>query len=196
MRIKYFAELLSLLFHPAIFFLIMPFLIVYRDTENSMSALKWELFSLVFISLACFFTFFEKTRGIFSDWDLSKKDERYRFYSFLLLCGIVYIGVALYFRGVFFPMSLIALGIVIGILVFDFFNRYIKASIHISVSCAFVLTIGLLYGMKTFMVLFWIVPLLGWSRLKLKKHTIAEMVAGGMLGSLITLSTFFVGKSL
>ncbi len=196
MKKKYVAELISSIFNPVNFFLIMPFLIVYRDTASGMSALKWELFSVIFIFLACFFIFFEKTRGIFSDWDLSIKEQRYKFYKFLIICAIVYIGTALFFKGILFSISLISLGIGVGILVLDFLNKYIKASVHVAVSSAFVITVSILYGQNFFILTFWIVPLLAWSRLFLKKHTKNEIIAGGILGSLITLSTFFIGKSL
>lgn len=193
---KVFAEIVSSVFHPVIFFIIMPFFIVYRHTQNSESALKWEIFSLAFVIIAIVVMFVGRIKGYFSDFDLTKRAERYKFYTILLFFAVVYIVIAFYLRGMFFPMSLIALGIAIGIGVFDFFNKFIKASDHAAVSCGFVITIGLLYGPTTFILLFWIVPLVCWSRLILKRHTFSELLAGSILGSLITLSTFFVGKSL
>lgn len=191
---KYLAEFLSLALHPVIFFLIMPFLIVYRYTENQMSAIKWELFSAFFVILAVGFVFFEKRRGVFSDYDLSKKEERYAFYRFLLIFGIIYIGVSLFFKGILFPMSLIALGIVVGLLIIEIVNRYKKASVHICVACAFATTMGLLYDVTFFLATFFIISILTWSRLVLKKHTISEIFTGGLLGVLITLLTFIVGR--
>ncbi len=190
------AEFISYIFHPVVFFLLMPFLIVYRHTQDSMSALRWEMFSVAFILVMGMLFLFEKRKGVFSDIDLTKRKERYLYYAILLLLGFLYISIALYFKGVFFPMSLIAIGLWVGVGVFDFFNQYIKASNHIAVAVAFAITVGILYGTSYFFISLLIIPVLAWSRFFLHKHTVAEMIAGGVLGSLITLSTFFIGKAL
>ncbi len=188
------AELISSLFHPVVFFLIMPFLIVYRKTESTMYALKWEIFSAAFVFIAVAIVLVGRKKKIFSDCDISKKDERYEFYAFLLFFGILYVAIALFFKGIFFPMSFISLGIIVGIVILDIANRYVKASNHIAVSAAFAATIGLLYGVEFFLVALWIVPLNAWARLYLKKHTKNEVFTGGMLGVIITLLTFFAGQ--
>ena len=192
---KYFiAESISSLFHPAVFFLIMPFLIVYRETNNTMYAVKWEIFSAVFVFIAIAIVLIGRKKKIFSDCDISKKDERYEFYAFLLFFGVMYVAIALYFKGIFFPMSFISLGIIVGIVILDIVNRYTKASNHIAVSSAFAATIWLLYGLEFFLVALWIVPLNAWARLYLKKHTKNEVFTGGVLGVVITLLTFFAGE--
>ncbi len=191
---KYLAEFLSFGFHPTIFFLIMPFLIVYKYTQNHFSAFLWQIFSATFVAAAIAIVLVGRKKGIFSDCDISKKDERYEFYAFILFFSMIYIGSAVFLRGLVFPMTLIAIGITCGIVLFDILNRYIKASNHVAVAAAFTTTIGLLYGVGFFFATFWIVPSLAWARLVLKKHTKSEAIAGGILGILITLLTFLVGK--
>ena len=192
---KYFiAESISSLFHPAIFFLIMPFLIVYRETASTIYAFKWEVFSALFVFIAIAIILVGRKKGVFSDCDLSKKEERYEFYALLLFFGVVYVAIALFFKGIFFPMSFISLGIIVGIVVLNIVNRYVKASNHIAVSSAFAATIGLLYGFEYFLAALWIVPLNAWARLYLKKHTKNEVFTGGALGIAITLLTFFAGE--
>lgn len=191
---KYFAEILSFVFHPVIFFLIMPILIVSRYTKDSISVLKWEAFSALFVAIAVTIVLLGKRKGIFSDRDLSKKDERYEFYFLILIFGAIYIAVSLFFKGIFFPMSLIAIGIATGIVLFDMLNRLVKASNHVAVACAFTTALSLLYGLLAFVGSCWIVVSLVWARWFLRKHTIKESVAGGALGILITLLTFFAGK--
>lgn len=196
MNKKLAAEIISSLFHPVSFFIIMPFVIVYKSTLSSMVAIRWEIFSIAFIFVAISFMIYGRIKGFFSDFDLTIRRERYKFYTTLLLFGLIYIAIALYFRGIFFPISLISLGIAFGIGVFDFFNRFIKASDHMAVATAFVLTIGLLYGGLGLIFVSWIIPVTAWSRIILKRHTLSEVIAGSILGALVTLSTFFVGKAL
>ncbi|QQG41055.1 MAG: hypothetical protein HYV37_01885 [Candidatus Levyibacteriota bacterium] len=191
---KYFAEIISFIFHPVIFFLIMPILIVSRYSQNSMSVLKWEAFSALFVAIAVTIVLIGRRRGIFSDCDLSKKEERYEFYFLILIFGVIYIAVSLFFKGIFYPMSIIAVGIVFGIGIFDFLNRFVKTSNHVAVASAFTTAIFILYGVYSFLIVSWIVPLLAWARLRLRKHTINEAIIGVILGIGIALLTFFVGR--
>lgn len=193
---KLIAEFISYLFHPVIFFLLMPFLIVYRKTEDSLYALKWFSFSFLFIAIGIIVVMIGKKRGIFSDYDITQGRQRYEFFLQLLFFGFVYISIAILFKGIFFPISLISIGIGCGIVLFALVNPYIKASIHLAVSCAFVLTIGVYFGWQFFLGTVFIIPALFWSRSILKKHTHLEMVIGAILGIVITLVTLLLGKYL
>lgn len=188
------AEIVSFLFHPVVFFLLMPFLIVYRYTGSNGAALRWEIFSASFVAAAIAIVLIGRKKGIFSDCDLSKREERFEFYAFILFFGAVYVASSLLLRGFVFPMTLIAIGIACGIIVFDLLNRYIKASNHVAVASAFVTTVWLFYGFVSFVFVCWIVPLLFWARFVLHKHTKQEAVFGGILGIIITLATFVFGK--
>lgn len=176
------ARLLSFLFHPVIFFLLMPFLVVYRETQSGFYALKWQIFSSLFIFLGIMLALLGRWRGVFSDHELSVKEERSRFYAIVWLLAFSYLVVALYFKGIIFPLSLIALGILLGIVIFEIANRFIKVSMHIAVASAFVLAVGLLFGKVAFTAAVWMVPVAAWARIKLRKHTLGEVIAGGMLG--------------
>lgn len=191
---KYLAETLSFVFHPVVFFLLMPFLIVHRQTANDMAALRWEIFSAAFVFIAISIVLWGRKKGIFSDCDISKKEERYEFYGFMLFFGLIYIVASIFIRGLLFPMTLIAIAIACGIAFLDALNRYIKTSSHIAVSTAFVTTIGLLYGLPYFLTTLWIVPALIWARLRLRRHTKIEAITGAIVGSVLTILTFFVGE--
>lgn len=191
---KLFAKILSYLFHPVVLASILPFIIVYRVRESSLYALKWTLFSSVFIALVMLLIFFGKRKGIFSDQDISKREERYHFYEILYFLVFVYFAAAVFLKGIFFPLSIIAFGVMIGIVLFNFVNHFIKASIHTAVACAYAITVGIIYGPGAFLIAFWIIPLISWSRIYLKRHTVSEAITGGVLGSSITLLTYFIGS--
>lgn len=192
---KILAQILSFLFHPVLFFLIMPFFITYRFTGSILYSLKWLIFSSVFIGLGLILFFLGLLKGFFSDYDLSKKEERYEFYFLILGLAFLYLVASLFFKGIFFPLSIVALGIVFGVFVFMIVNYYIKASVHVGVACGFVISMFLIFG-PFYLLLFWIIPLVAWSRLILKRHTIREVIAGALLGTTITFFTFYLGKYL
>lgn len=189
-----FAKLLSYIFNPIFFFLLMPYLIVYKQTNNNLYALKWEFFSAAFVIFGLLVIIIGKKKGTFSDFDLSNREERSKFYLLLWPLLITYVIASIFFRGIFFPLSIIAVGIVIGLLFYESVNRKIKASIHVGIATAFVITLGVLFGWTIFFESFWIVPLVSWSRIILKRHTIQEILAGGFLGALITGITILFSK--
>lgn len=189
-----FAELFSFLFNPAVFFFLMPYFVVYRQTGNNISAVKWELFSFIFLFVGFVLLLFGRYKKIFSDIDLSSRAERAKFYIVLWFLAFAYLFAAILFRGLFFDLSVISLGISLGIIVFTFVNMFIKASIHVAVACAFVITVSVLYGQNGFLWTIWIIPLVSWARIVLKKHTIYEVTFGGLLGTLITFVTFLIRR--
>lgn len=186
------ASLISFVFHPVLFFLVMPFLIVYQDTGSELYAFKWGIFSAVFVLIGIIFILYGKRKGVFSDFDLSNQQERKKFYIFITLLGALYLIIALYFRGISFPMSIIVLGIMLGIALFEVVNLFLKASIHVGVAVAYTISLGFLYGFPLFLLSLPITPLVIWSRLTLKRHTPKEAFVGGILGIFITLMTIFL----
>jgi membrane-associated phospholipid phosphatase len=189
-----FAKLLSYIFNPLVFFLLMPYLVVYKQTNDTVIALRWGVFSAVFVVVGLLFVIIGKRRGTFSDFDLSNRVERAKFYILLWPLLICYVVASFLFRGMFFSLTIIAVGIVIGLLLFEFVNQKVKASIHIGVATAFAIAIGLLYGWNYFFATVLIVPLLAWSRLILKRHTLQEVFTGATLGTIITGITFILAK--
>lgn len=190
-----FAKIVSIIFHPAILILLLPFLIVYRQTENSLYAVKWQMFSSLFVFLAGFLVLLGERRGIFSDSDLSKRKERGRFYVMVIVLLTFYILIVVLLKGLLIAPVFIGFGALFGVLIFTMLNHFFKISVHTGASCAFVITVGILYGINAFFAVIWILPLIIWARLKLKEHTLWEAVSGATLGGLITIVTYFIGKS-
>lgn len=188
------AKIFSIAFHPLVFTTLIPFLITYRDGASFFYGAKWMLFSLMFIFAALLVFFFLQPVQFLTDFDISKKEKRPVFYTTALLFAVLYFSVALLFKGIFFPLSIVALGIIIGIAIFELANFYLKVSIHCGIATGFVITIGILYGFIPFLLFCWIPFAVAWSRLSLKKHSKQEIIAGSILGAIVVLLTFALGK--
>lgn len=193
---KHIAQFISILFNPLIFLFVMPYLVILKQTDDMMYALKWQLFTSVFIFSAVVLFLIGKRRGIFSDHDVSRREERPKFYFMILTVSTLYLTASLIFKGIFFPLSIMAFGICVAIIAFAIANYRIKASGHVAVACAFVVTMHILSKETPVLYTFWIVPLVAWARLTLKRHTVYEIVIGGVLGFAVTLGTFLIGKYL
>lgn len=191
---KIIAELISFIFNPAIFLFLMPFMVVYRQTTDGLYAMKWFSFTAIFIILGILLFLIGRVRGTFTDFDLSKKKERRIVYTLAWFLSLFYLLIAILFKGIFFPLSIVAIGIVLGLLVFEVVTLKVKASIHMGAACAFVVSFGLLFGANIFFMTVWTIPLVAWSRLYLRRHTLQEVLLGGFLGSTVTLITFIIGR--
>lgn len=187
------AKIISTVFNPAIFFILMPYIILGQRLRV-LHAFRWEFFSYGFMFLGGLLFLLAVRRGVFSDEDVSIRSERYEFYSMSLVLAFVYLGFAVFSRGFFFPLSIITIGLIFGILAALYFNQFMKVSIHVGVACAFVCSIALLYGAMWLLLGAIIVPLLIWARVLLHEHTPKEVLVGGMLGIVITLGTFLIGR--
>lgn len=191
-----FAKIVSFAMHPIVFALLVPFLVIYKQSASLLYGLKWTFFCSFFLFLVMAGLFFVRKKEFLSDIDISDKDQRHIFYSIATLAGILFFIAALIFKGVFFPLSVVSLGIVLGVVIFDLINYYMKISIHAAIVCAYIITFGMLYGFWPFVAVSWILPLVAWSRLYLKKHTKMELIVGALAGACITLATFLIGKLL
>ncbi|MDE2025920.1 MAG: hypothetical protein KGJ07_05480 [Patescibacteria group bacterium] len=190
------ARFISFIFHPVFFTVLIPFLVIYRQTSDAIKGLEWSLFSSLFLLLTIVVFFFLQPVEFLTDFDLSNRKKRPVFYSITLLFAVLFFITAIIFKGIFFPLSIIALGIILGIVLFELVNFYLKVSIHSAIASAYVVTVFVLYGLVPAVIILWIPFLVVWSRLVLKRHTKAELIAGAFLGSSVTLATFALAKIL
>lgn len=190
------ARLISFIFHPVFFTLLIPFLVIYHQTSNAVKGIEWSLFSSFFLLLTIIVFFFLQPVEFLTDFDLSNRKKRPIFYSITLLFAVLFFITAIIFKGIFFSLTIVALGIILGIVLFELANFYLKVSIHSAIASAYVITVFVLYGILPAIFVLWIPFLVAWSRLVLKRHTKTELFAGAFLGSSVALTTFALAKIL
>lgn len=176
------AQLVSVLGHP---FVVLPLVVIIAALQNSSAerALTLGLITIVATVLPLLFIIRRKVRaGKWSDHDVSEHSERGSFYR----VAVVVIAISVLTFWLFdFPRSLV-LGILIGLLLLlaaMFINRWTKISLHLAFAAysAVALTAVNFWLGAVFMVL--VVPAIGWSRIKLKRHSLGQVLAGAMLGA-------------
>lgn len=193
MTVRRFAHLISFIFHPVFFSLFIPFLIAHKITGSIAYGLKWTIFSAVFLLIAIIIFYFVRPKEFLSDFDITHREQRHIFYSITLLAAVLYFIAALVFKGILFPLSIVSLGMILGLVSLDLINYYIKASIHMAVVTGYVVTVAIIYGLLPFFGFLWLILLVGWSRLYLSRHSQKEVLAGMMLGTFIPIVTYFIG---
>lgn len=188
------AKILSVLFNPVFFILLITYIIVFRQTEIISEAVFWTLFSFLFVFLGIFIIWQGVKKGEYTDTDLSNKEQRSHFYVIALFLALIHFIALIFLKGINFHLTTAALGILIGVIVFMVVNRSFKLSIHLAATCGFITTVSVFYGLGGLLATAWIIPVISWSRLLLKKHTPREVFLGIFFGTFITLITFLIGR--
>lgn len=186
------AQLISIISNPFLISIPLSFALIFKSRGDASYAISWTLVSLLFTALVAGFVYWGVKKGIFSDLDVSIRGERPPLFIFASVVCILYLVLIFMFNGP--RVLLIGLGsLLIGIFLANVINSRIKASIHLAVFASFSVILGILYG-GIFWILLFLAPIVAWSRIKLKRHTIAETIVGIVLGSLIVMVVYYVVK--
>ncbi len=187
-----FAKFISFIFNPIIVLLVTGFLLTYKTTGDLPGALMWTGYTVLFLAIITLFIFYCVYKKIFTDMDVSKREQRPLLFVVGLLVTVVYL-VGLLFLGGPAVLFLITFGVVIGIAFASIINIYLKASIHVATISALMLAIVFAYGNSAYGLLL-LIPLVAWSRLKTKRHTLQETIVGAILGVVLSLLVYILMK--
>lgn len=188
------AKLISVISNPVLLSIPASYILVFKSKEDFFYALAWTFVSILFAVLLGAFVFWGVKKGVFSDFDISKRQERTPIFIFTGLLSILYLLIVFLFNGP--GVLLVALGaLLLGVIIADIVNRKIKASIHLAVFSSFAVVLGMLYG-GIFWALLLFIPLVAWSRVRLKRHRFLETVAGTLIALSLVMITYLVVKYL
>jgi membrane-associated phospholipid phosphatase len=127
-------------------------------------------------------------KKIFTDMDVSKREQRPLLFFLSIVCSTLYL-LTLFALQAPYLLIIVTSGVILGIIVLSIINRHVKASIHVATLMSLVLTIALGYGGYWYLLLL-LVPLVGWARLRTKRHTLTETIAGGILGIFLSTTVY------
>lgn len=146
----------------------------------------WQqlLFSIIFSIFEIFlpillFLFFLKRKYI-SDYEITDRKERPLFFgSLVILVGMATIPVLLF--GTTY-LIYCQLGIFLAAFALFSCSLFWKISGHALINGIGASYLNLFFGWSFWPVYFVLVPV-GWARLKLKKHSVSQLIFGGLLGA-------------
>lgn len=189
---KGFAKVVSFFLGPVFILLPIPYILVERFTQDRFYALKWTIFSYAFILAVALFVIIGVVLKVFSNFDVSKREQRpllFYFSAFAIFCYLL----SLYILGGPKILFIAIFAIILGLIVIIVVNRWIKASIHMATATSVLLFIGIVYRGYFFLLLI-LLPLLAWARIKTREHTPLETIIGSILGIVITLVVYAISK--
>jgi membrane-associated phospholipid phosphatase len=172
------ARLMSNIFHPFLVSLVTLVLVIYLDGSTLAAAMKWTVlaFSIVVLPLSLYLAV-NVWRGHYSDWSISIREQRSNIY---VLSGICFVILVLTFIRTGAPAIALAClySALITVVVAALINRLVtKISLH-SVAMAGCAAALFWVSVPLGMFLASAALLVGWARLQLKQHTLAQVLMG------------------
>jgi hypothetical protein len=185
-----FAKAISLIFNPVVVILPVPYLLVYKTTQDTSIALLWSLISYGFIGIVVLFVVIGVLLGFFTDFDVSNRKQRVLAYVVSIVTTLLYLLTLFVFKG---PLVLFiaAIGLLIGLIALGEINKKIKASVHVATVSAIICAAAIVYRGPALLLLL-LIPLIAWSRVRIKRHTPKEALIGGIIGVVFTIIVYMM----
>ena len=177
------AQLLSL-FLGAFFWPISIFIIILKSgLPPNKQIILFPLLLLCQVGIPFGYIYIAYKRKIISDLDISKREERYK----ALFATFISLLVSLFLTYFFGNQLLFQLGLlfVLILIINGFITLFWKISLHMTLNIVASIIIDYLFHWKLPMI-FISIPLIFWSRLVLKKHTVWQLLAAFLLNGAVT----------
>ncbi len=184
------AQVISFLFNPVMLLVFVPLLLVYRTTGDVILALAWTGYTMIFLLAMTFFIIYGVHKKIFTDMDVSKRTQRPLLFLVSFVMSIFYLYGLLFLNG---PkiLTLVILGIIVSVLIISLINTILKVSIHVATVSSLIFALAIIYQGYAYLTIL-LIPLVGWARLKIKRHTLSETIVGAVLGILLSWGMYLI----
>jgi membrane-associated phospholipid phosphatase len=134
---------------------------------------------LLTVLFPLFYLIWLKRRGLITDLDVQVREQRVRPMIFTLACGGI-AWLALLLGKAPAPMAFLAGLLWLQMFIIYIVTLYWKISVHCATAAGVATILWMLQGVSLPLLLG--VPLIAWSRVRLRRHTLAQTIAGSVLG--------------
>lgn len=185
------ANLLSNVLSPFWVSLLIIVLLAFNSTSSPFDALKWVFIAVLLSVLPIFLVIFYLVRsGRLDAVFTNVREQRTKIYLLAGLCAIVGYIILRYLGAPKMLVATFTAGL-LTTLVFMCINLWWKISLHTALVAGAVTLLVMLYGWIA-MVPVVLVPLIGWARIELEYHSLAQVATGALLEALIVIVVFAV----
>jgi membrane-associated phospholipid phosphatase len=185
------ARSLSNILSPVTVSLPFVFLVAFYHAPNLLTALLYTCLVLVFLTFGPMVYVLVGVRiGKFTDADVSVRSQRFGPFLFGIISALIGLVSLLFTHGPKNLQTLLLLTIISGIVMFVI-TLWWKISIHASSLAAAATMLIALYG-RVMLLAFALLLAVCWSRVVLRRHTVAQVVAGSMVSIALTSLLLFI----
>ena len=185
------ASLTSNILNPFLVSLILILLLSLKSASSALDAVKWSLISIAVSILPVFsvIIYLVRKQKLESPF-INVRKQRTKIYLLAGVCAGVGCIILPYLGA---PKELMATFVagLSAVVVFMCVNLLWKISLHTALVTASVTVLIILYGSIAAVTVV-LVPLIAWSRIELKHHSLAQVTAGALLAALIVVVVFYL----
>lgn len=186
------ARVVSNLLSPPMVWSILVFFIAFHFAENRLQGLMWALtYGILVCLMPILFIAWRVRGGKISDIHMKERQERIIPFAVSIACAILAWEV-LRLMNAPSILPLIAAVTLVELAVMLVITFAWQISMHaMSISVALVAT-GIVFGAVPALFISPLLPIVGAARLRLQRHTLAQVIAGAVVGALIPLAVLAV----
>ena len=188
---KQIANLVSNILNPFLVSLVIILLLSFESTRSPLDALRWSAI-LVAISIVPVYSvvvYFSRNDRLGSRF-INVRKQRTKIYLLAGICALVGCVILIYLEAPLILLATFVAGLSATV-IFMGINLWWKISLHAAFIAASVILLVILYGsLGTVTVM--LLPLVGWARVELGHHSLAQVTTGAFLAALIVGGVFYL----
>ncbi len=170
-------------------FLSLPIFLSLGYASEHTRGLLWAILMLLVVTgIPLVYLIIGLKRGWVSDLELSRREERPRFIVVSLSSDVLALGMLWLGHGPHLLRLIVLTYFCLAIVMFTI-SSFWKISMHLAGVAGFSTALVFVFGGMALWA-FLSLPLVAWARLQRRKHTPAQLMAGALAGTLITILVF------
>lgn len=175
------SKFISNFFNPLVSLLIYFFYYSYIN-YNWEEATK-KFLPILLILIFGFWIYRNVKKGNYTNMDVSNRKQRHSLYVFIILATLVFLAVDYYIHK---EIDWTVLMLCILLILMQASNFFIKSSMHTSLN---IFVAALFFAINPMIGMFWFIlsVLIGVTRVILRRHTVKEVLAGGLIAIFVSL---------
>lgn len=177
------SKIISNFFNPFVSLLIYFW---YYSSKNYNTSEAWERFLpiiLILVLPVVAWIIWNVRTGRYTNMDVSNRKQRNSLYVIILVLSVIYLLYEYYFQDIF-DVSIFMLTVLLALMQIS--NFYIKSSMHTALN---IYVAALFFKLNPYIGLLWLLLsiIIGITRIILKRHSIAEVIAGASIAFFISI---------
>lgn len=182
------SKTISQVFNPISSLLVYFFYAEIKYSNSNVILQKFLLLLFALILPVSFWIFYHVKKGKYTDTDVSDRHQRKTLYYFITFIMAIYLAVNLYYFEIF---DTVIFYLLILLLALQISNFWIKSSMHTALNI-FVAGLFLLQNFWLGLLWFVISIIVGYTRILLKRHTLQEVLSGGLIAIIVSGLYFYI----
>lgn len=185
------ARLITNLLYPHWVVTVLLGLVAIKTSAGPVQFFQWWVLAVLFVAVIPYgFIVYALRRGRISDRNITRGSERAFPFITAMLSFAMGAGVLLALSA---PREVlaVAVGAFVGLLIALPLASRLKLSIHTAGVSGTVIILFMVYG-PLLLLLTPLVALVGWARIKIEHHTLVQVAAGALIGTLVAAGVFLV----